>query len=221
MSLIDSTYFKDTNILANVNEPGINVNVNEELTQHIEMGERDVLSYAFGWEMWEDFKQYITDGMASNTPENYKSIIEGKTYEKDGKKCFWTGLIQPETKESLLADYVYCTYRGDNNTQTTGTGEAAISSKVGIRVSVTPKVTKAWNKFIEKLHGNFRSNPSGFTFEGRPFWYVANGGVDYYGIYRKNGPVSLVQFLFDNKEDYPLLDQDYMRFGEFKNELGL
>ena len=220
MSLIDSTYFKDSNILANVNEPGQNIKINDELNLHIMKGERNVLSYAFGWEMWEDFKQYIINGMDVNTPQNYKDIIEGKTYEVEGKKCFWHGLIQPETKESLLADYVYCTYRNENNTQTTGTGEAAIESKVGNKASITPKITKAWNMFIEKLHGSFRSNPSGFTFEGRPYWIV-NGGVDYHGIYRKNGPVSLVQFLFDNKDEYPLLDQDYMRFGEFKNEFGL
>lgn len=220
MPIIDSTYFKETNIIANVSEPGVGSVINEELNYQIERGERDVLSYAFGWEMWEDFKQYVVDGIAENTPENYLLIINGKQYEKDGKKCFWNGLIQPETKESLLADYVYCTYRRDNETQTTGTGEKSIDTKVGNSVSSIPKVTRVWNNFIEKLHGGFRSNPSGYTPEGNPFWFI-NGGVDYYGINRKLGPVSLVQFLFDNKVDYPLLERDYRRFGEFKNELGI
>lgn len=221
MPLIDSTYFRDSNIIANVGEPGVNININDELNHHIQIGERDVLSFAFGWEMWEDFKQYIGNGqLLPEAPQNYQDIVNGKQYEREGKKCYWLGLIQPATKESLLADYVYCTYRNENNTQTTGTGEAKISSKVGQSVSMTPKITKVWNKFIEKLHGSFRSNPSGFTPEGKPFW-IYNGGVDYYGVYPKDGVVSLVQFLFDNKADYPLLDFNYRRFGEYKNEFGL
>lgn len=221
MPLIDSTYFKNTNILADVSEPSPYTTIDHRLSEAILKGERDVLSYAFGWEMWEDFKQYILDGESSSTPVNYKSIINGKTYEKDGKKCFWLGLIQPETKESLLADYVYCTYREDNVTATTQTGETTISSKVGSTVSATPKIVRMWNQFIEKLHGSFRSNPHGYTMEGNPYWIIPGGGVDYYGINRKSDPVSLVQFLFDNKGDYPLLDQDYRRFGKFKNEMGI
>ena len=163
MSLVDSTYFKESNIIANVSEPGVGNNINEELNAQIARGEKDVLSYAFGWEMWEDFKQYIVDDFSGVIPQNYQNIINGKYYEKEGKKCYWLGLIQPETKESLLADYVYCTYRRDNETQTTGTGEKKIDTKVGSSVSNIPKVTRVWNRFIEKLHGGFRSNPSGYT----------------------------------------------------------
>ncbi|WP_312394774.1 hypothetical protein [Chryseobacterium sp.] len=221
MPLIDSTYFKNTNILADVSEPSPYSTIDNRLSEEIIRGEKDVLSYAFGWEMWEDFKEFIVNGEAENTPENYKAIINGKDYEKEGKKCFWLGLIQPETKESLLADYVYCSYREDNVTQTTQTAESTISSKVGSTISATPKIVRTWNQFIEKLHGGFRSNPSGFTLEGNPYWLLPRGGVDYYGVNRKSGPVSLAQFLFDNKNDYPLLDQDYRRFGEFKNEFGI
>lgn len=218
--LIDSTYFKETNILANVNEPGVNNRVNDELDQHIRLGEKEVLSFAFGWEMWLDFNQYINNGIAPETPALYLLIINGTTYLRDGKKHYWPGLIQPETKESLLADYVYCTYRSENVTQTTGTGEKSLDTKVGRTVSMIPKVVKVWNKFIDKLHGGFRDRPDGYTPEGKPYWFV-NSGVDYYGINRKSGEVSLVQFLFDNKDDYPLLDANYRRFGEFKNELGI
>ncbi|WP_336716274.1 hypothetical protein [Chryseobacterium mucoviscidosis] len=220
MPIIDSTYFKNTNIVANVSEPGVSGAINEELNAQILKGERDVLSYAFGWEMWEDFKQYISNGIALNTPQKYLNVINGKQYEIDGKKCFWQGLIEPQTKESLLADYVYCTYRQNNDTITTASGDKQIDTKVGDSISNIPKVTRVWNQFIEKLHGGFRSNPDGFTIEGNPYWLI-NGARDYYGVYRKNGPVSLVQFLFDNKADYPLLDQNFRRFGEFKNELGI
>lgn len=221
MSLIDSTYFQNTNIIADVSEPSPYSSIDTRLEEEIKRGERDVLSYAFGWEMWLDFSRYIKNGEDPDVPLNYKNIIHGKTYEREGKTCIWLGLIQPETKESLLSDYVYCNYRKDNVTQTTQAAESKIESKVGGSMSATPKIVKAWNNFIEKLHGGFRSNPSGFTFEGNPYWLLPKGGIDYYGIYRRSGPVSLVQFLFDNKEDYPLLDQDFVRFGEFKNEFGI
>ncbi|CEJ71263.1 hypothetical protein BN1195_03608 [Chryseobacterium oranimense G311] len=220
MPLIDSTYFENSNIVANINEPDPDAKTDNVLNLKIIKGERDVLSFAFGFEMWEDFKQYIGSGIAPNTPENYRKIIEGDTYIKDGINCFWIGLIEPETKESLIADYVYCTYHDENQTQTSGIGEVKIDNKVGNRVSMTPKTTKVWNRFIEKLQGGFRSNPSGFTLEGKPYWFI-NGGVDYYGVQSKTGKVSLMHFLMDNKELYPLLNTDYRRFGEFQNEWGI
>ncbi|WP_185269597.1 hypothetical protein [Chryseobacterium bernardetii] len=220
MPLIDSTYFEDSNIIANVSEPDPDYKTDKVLDRMIIKGERDVLSFAFGIEMWIDFKPYIKSGIDPNTPQSYLDIINGKTYEKDGKKCYWKGLIQEDTKESLLADYVYCEYHTDNITTTTGIGEVAINNKVGNRVSMIPKVVKVWNRMIESLHGNFRSNPQGFTIEGAPYWIV-KGCRDYYGIYPKYGEVSLMQFLFDNKDLYPLLDLNYRRFGEFKNEFGI
>lgn len=220
MALIDSTYFENTNIVANVNEPDPNYKVNSELDLLINKGERNVLSFAFGIKMWNDFKQYSENGIPTVAPQNYIGIIKGKEYQKNGKDCFWMGLVQEDIKESLLADYVYCLYHSAEITQTTGIGEVLLESKVGSRTSSIPKITKTWNKFIEKLHGGFRSHPSGFILEGNPYWYV-NGGVDYYGVNHNTGEVSLIQFLFDNKEQYPLLDTNYRRFGEFKNELGI
>ncbi|MGU3377469.1 hypothetical protein [Chryseobacterium sp. M5A1_1a] len=220
MSLIDSTYFVDSNMIANVNEPDPNSKTDNVLDLMIKRGEKSVLSFAFGLEMWEDFKQYITNGIDPKTPQEYKDIINGKSYEKDGKKCHWNGLIQEDTKESLLADFVYCEYHNDNVTQTVGVGEVAIDNKVGNRTSMIPKITKVWNRFITKLHDGVRSFPAGYTIEGNPYWII-KGCKDYYGIYPKHGEVSLMQFLFDNKDQYPLFDQNYRRFGEFKNEFGI
>lgn len=220
MPLIDSTYFENSNIIANVSEPDPDYKTDKVLDLMILKGERDVLSFAFGIEMWEDFKTFITDGIAPGTPQNYMDIIKGKIYEKQGKKCYWKGLVQEDTKESLLADYVYCLYNDDNNSTSTGIGEVAINSKIGYRASIVPKVTKVWNRFIRTLQAGVRDNPSGFTMEGKPYWIV-NGGVDYYGINTRIGEVSLVQFLLDNKSDYPLYDDNYRRFGELKNEFGI
>jgi len=219
--LIDSTYFQNANIIVNTNEPDPNSKTASVLDLLIAKSERDVLSFAFGIEMWEDFKQYIVNGYDElTTPENYKRIIIGYNYTIDSENMFWNGLIQPETKESILADFVYTQYHTENTTKTTEIGEASLDTKIGVKVSSIPKITRVWNTFINKLHGGFRDNPNGYTLEGNPYWYI-NGGIDYYGICRKNGYVSLMQFLFDNKSDYPLLDTNYRRFGSIKNEWGL
>lgn len=220
MPIIDSTYFIDSNIIANVNEPDPNSKTGNILDRMIKKGEKKVLSFAFGFEMYEDFKPYVKDGISYNIPENYKDLVFGKVYEKDGKKCKWEGLIQEETKESLLADYVYCDYHVDNVTQTTGVSEVAIDNKVGNKTSMIPKVTKVWNRFLSKLQYGVRSFPAGYTMEGKPYWII-KGCRDYYGVYAQYGDVSLMQFLFDNKDKYPLFDQNYRHFGEYKNEFGI
>ena len=221
MPLIDSTYFVDSNIIANINEPDPNSKTEKVLDIKIKRGERDVLSFAFGWEMWNDFKQYIVNGIDPSTPQEYIDIINGVEYMKNDKKCLWIGLIQEETKESLLSDYVYCTYHNDNQSQTTGIGEVSIDNKIGNRVSMIPKVTKIWNEFIKALQGGFRAFPDGYTLEGKPYWMLPDGGIDYYGIKDCYGSVSLMSYLMDNKDKYPLLDTNYRRFGEFENELGI
>ncbi|WP_027380831.1 hypothetical protein [Chryseobacterium daeguense] len=227
MSLIDKTYFEQWNLIPNVNEPDPNNRTSEDLDATIMQVEKDVLSLAFGWSMWEDFKQYInTDGgIDDSAPQNYKDIVNGKSYLKaingDDKECHWRGLLETNPKSSLLADFVYYTYKVNNATLTTEFGEAAVEGKVGNKASITPKVTQAYNRFVTKFNGGIKAFPSGYTMDGRPYWYI-NGGVDYYGVWDTYGEVSLMRFLLDNKSAYPLLDTDIRRFGmPIKNEFGL
>lgn len=226
MTLIDNTYFEHWNLIPNTNEPDPNNRSSEDLDLIIESVEKEVLSYAFGFKMWNDFKQYIlTDGFDENAPQNYKDIVFGKEYTKivnsTEKDCNWVGLLETEPKSSLLADIVYYTSKAHNATQTTQFGESAVDTKVGNKASITPKVTKAYNSFVRKFNGGIKSYPNGFTLEGNPYWFV-NGGVDYYGVYDNWGEVSLMRFLLDNKEYYPLLNTDVRRFGApIKNEFGL
>jgi hypothetical protein len=226
MTLIDSTYFEYWNLIPNTNEPDPNNRSSEDLDLIIESVEKEVLSYAFGFKMWNDFKTYIlVNGFDTNAPQNYKDIVFGKEYTKnvgsETKDCLWAGLLEENPKSSLLADIIYYTYKTNNATQTTQFGESKVDTKVGNKASITPKVTKAYNSFVTKFNGGIKSFPNGYTMEGNPYWFV-NGGVDYYGVYDNWGEVSLMRFLLDNKEDYPLLNTDISRFGlSIKNEFGL
>ena len=88
--------------------------------------------------------------------------------------------------------------------------------------SSVPKIIECWNSFVEKFNGGYRDITSGFTQDGKPYWLL-KGGIDYYGIYpRQSGEVSLIQFLDDNKADYPLLQEEIEFVGfQKKNSFGL
>ena len=223
--LLDNTYFEGKRFIPNTNEPEINNRTGYTLADFIATTENDVLSYCFGRGMWEDFKDKYND--QSTFPDNYKKIINGTSYEFEGKTYYWLGILEVEFKRSFLADLVYYNFKIHQNSQASEFGEVSAENKVGNKASITPKVVEAYNSFISKCFGGFRGFADGYTLEGNPFWVVSNRlgngyGLDYYGIDRKSKDVSMMQFLFDNKADYPLLDLDYRRYGgERKNEFGI
>lgn len=222
--LIDETYFTGQLYIANVEEPDPDSLNYTNLKGLIERCEEQVLSFSFGVEMWMDFKEkYQQDPTA--LPQAYKDILEGKTYEKTingtTQKCFWKGLLDKDKKTSLLAYYTYVVYQKDNVTQTTAFGQVKVDGKIGTQVPISSKVTKVYNEFLEMLHGGIMTGADGFTHEGNPYWNLNRGGIDYHGIFPRSGFVSLMQFLLDNAEEYPLLDKRYRMFDTFQNEFGI
>ena len=111
-------------------------------------------------------------------------------------------------------------YQNNNVTQTTAFGQTKVDNKIGVQVPITPKVTRIHNEFLEMLHGGIRTDRSGLTYEGNPYWDLGRG-IDYFGIYNRSGFVSLMRFLLDNARDYPLLEVNYSKFGTLQNDFGL
>lgn len=223
--LVDNTYFQGKRFIPNINEPEVNNRTGDDLQSFIDSVEKNVLSYCFGLEMWKDFKEKYND--QSTFPDNYKNLVEGTSYEFEEKTYYWSGILEVELKRSFLADLVYYNFKIHQNSQASEFGEVSADTKVGNKASITPKVIEAYNSFITKCFGGFRGFADGLTLEGNPVWVVSNRlgngiGLDYYGINRQSKDVSMMQFLFDNKADYPLLDLDYRRYGgERKNQFGI
>ena len=223
--LIDKTYFKGDLLIPNLDEPNPDENTTAvNLDELIDKVEEEVLSFSFGVKMWLDFKTKYEEDSA-NLPQNYKDLLYGKTYtsEANGREetLVWKGLIQETKKESLLAYIVYVVYNMHNVTQTTMFGQTKIDTKVGTAVSISPKVARIYNDFIYQLYGEVRSDRSGLTLDGNPYWNLGRG-IDYRGFKPTSGYVSLVRYLLDNVEDYPLFDANYLKFGgEITNEFGL
>lgn len=218
---IDKTFFNGLLFIPNVTEPEPNNRSANFLDELIELYEYEVLSFAFGVEMFEDYKDKF------ETDVFYREIVDGKTYQKDGKTLIWKGLVQTTPiKKSLLADYVYCKYQTYNITQQTEFGQISADVKTGQKASSTPKIVKAWNDFLMKLQGNCKT--SDLTADGNHFYLVSNRlgngcGVSYFVSNETQcGEVSLMQFLHDNKENYPLFDDTKRMLPlEFKNSFGI
>ena len=209
--IIDETAFTGINSIVNINEPDPNYGTANLLASLIEICENEVLSIAFGRVMYNDFK-------ANLSQQNYIDLLEGKEYQLNGNTFYFDGLNDRTERSSLLTDYTYYRYNTINITQNSEFGQVAADTKVGNRVSSTPKLVSAWNRFVEKFQGINQS--TGITDEGNPFW-ILNRGVTYFSESIDGGNVSLMRFLQDNKESYPLLDSANLFNLEFKNSFGI
>ena len=209
--IIDETAFTGINSIVNINEPEPNSGTANLLASLIEICENEVLSIAFGRVMYNDFK-------ANLSQQNYIDLLEGKEYQLNGNTFYFDGLNERTERSSLLTDYTYYRYNTINITQNSEFGQVAADTKVGNRVSSTPKLVSAWNRFVEKFQGINQS--TGITDEGNPFW-ILNRGVTYFSESIDGGNVSLMRFLQDNKESYPLLDSVNLFNLEFKNSFGI
>ena len=220
--IVDSTFFIGKLYLPNISEPDVNNRLGDDLQIAIDAVEEKLLSAIFGMEMYLDFKSKFENKETEPLSNEYQRILDGYIYEIEGKKYFWQGIVNYNTKQSLIADLVYYEYKANTSSITTELGEATINLKAGEHVSNTYKMVQAFNSFAEKCFGGFRGVADGYTIDGNPFWFFGSKGIDFYGINRSNEVVSLVQFLYDNKEDYPLLKSNLNGFDiEPKNTFGI
>ncbi|BAQ84156.1 hypothetical protein [uncultured Mediterranean phage uvMED] len=237
MSLTDLTYYKTSErSIPHTFETEMDA-VALDLSHYIKTCEIEVLKRAFGYEMYRDFYPYVGDGgLKSNSPQNYKDVVYGKDYEIEGHNNEkhlrnWQGLINKELCKSLLADYTYYYYWQNNLTTTTSSGEVKNVPKVSNIHSMSHKLASAYNRFIYAFQGGYNSNWNrGYCGFSLPYTMVRNRlnngyGINYnsYSNSNYNGEVSLLTFLYENKEDYPLIKNPYMFDAGFKlkNSFGL
>lgn len=217
--LIDETYFTGRLKISNIEEPSPNNVVQENISTLIRRGQEELLTAFFGVKMYLDLiEKYQRD--KDNLPQNYKDLLRGKDYTREGKTYYWKGLINDENKTSLLADYIYIVYQLENVYQTTAFGQTRIEGKIGEIVSVVPKITKIYNEFIQQVQGGKGAFSHGLTHEGN-LYKMLKRGIDYTRGRNGNAYVSLYQFLEDNEADFPLLELDKWIIWEPQNEFGI
>lgn len=209
MLYIDKTYFTKQLSVANTEEPTSDATA--ELNSSIDRYVSQFLKLTLGNVLFFELKSYTTDGeLDLSAPQKWKNLIDGCDYIIDGTTYTWQGLRYTEGafKVSLLANYVYVNQFNTNiNSQL---GQVLIEGKNSNVVDSTQHLVSILNEFVEMYQGSYDCNPQQHYRNGVLF-------VDYYGN-RQSGYVSYLQFLLDNKTDYPNATAGSI---EYKNSLGI
>ena len=209
MYLIDKTYFIKNLHVPNTEEPTSDAST--DLDMSIDRYVRQFMQFTLGNVLFTDFDNYVTDGELEITaPQKWLNLVNGHSYTKEGIYYVWQGLKYELGlyKVSLLANYTYVNHY--QNTTNSILGQIAIDPKNGVVVNPTDHLVSVWNEFIEMYQGANCSN-------GVVNYYDNVVFVDYYQ-HKENGFVSYLQFLQDNKEDYPDFKAGVINF---KNSLGI
>lgn len=209
MLYIDKTYFTKQLSVANTEETTSDATT--ELNSSIDRYVSQFLKLTLGNVLFSELKSYTTDGELNiSAPQKWKNLIDGCDYVIDGTNYTWQGLRYTDGafKVSMLANYVYVNQFNTNiNSQL---GQVLVEGKNSNVVDSTPHLVSIWNEFVEMYQGSYDCNPQQHYRNGVLF-------VDYYGN-RQSGYVSYLQFLLDNKTDYPNATAGSI---EYKNSLGI
>lgn len=209
MLYIDTTYFTKQLSVSNTEEPTSDASI--ELDLSIDRYVSQFLKLTLGNVLFEELKSYTTDGeLDISAPLKWQNLIDGCDYTIDGTTYTWQGLKYTDGafKVSLLANYVYVNqFQSNINSQL---GQVLVEGKNSNVVDSTPHLVSIWNEFVEMYQGSYDCNPQQYYRNGVLF-------VDYYGN-RESGYVSYLQFLLDNKTDYPNAPAGSI---EYKNSLGI
>jgi len=209
MYITDKDYFIKSIYVPNVEEHNSEASV--ELEASIDRYSRQFLKLTLNNVLFSDLDSYITDGVLQlGAPQKWLNLVNGCDYLIGSDTYTWKGLIQTEGlfKESILADYVYLNhYQTEANTMT---GQVILEAKNGMHISPTAHLVTIWNEFVDKYQGSTCNQPKQYFHNGILF-------TDYYGN-RASGYVSYLQFLTDNKEDYPDFAAPQLAY---KNSFGL
>lgn len=210
MFYIDKTYFIKKLSVPHTAEPTSDASI--ELESNIDRYVSQFLKLTLGNVLFEELKTNTTNGeLINSAPQKWINLVDGCNYNKDGTVYTWQGLRYSEGafKISLLANYVYL-----NQYQTTVNsmlGQVSLDGKNGVTNDSTPHLVDIWNEFVEMYQGIYNY-----------YKHSKQNYIDFdcitYDFMPKNGYVSYLQFLFDNKADYPNVPANSI---EFKNSLGI
>jgi hypothetical protein len=176
---------------------------------------RLLLQHCLGFELFNELDSQITNGVLNeDADQKWVNLVYGCVY--DNKK--WKGLLFQEGSfnTSVLAYFTYWNWLNDlysSNLQ--------IQVKNAENVNPTSSQVAVWNKFIEMYQGCFSNNYMlGNKFNNLQTICYSDFKRDYFHA-NKSNYVSLIQFLEENKEDYPNANLYIFENSSNSNSLGL
>lgn len=212
MYIIDETYFTRELSIPNVNE--VQTEAYDTLNYFVDEYVRQLLRDALGIESFNELDTYVIAGAFDSTgaPQYIIDLVEGKEYEKSGVTYKWSGLINTQGvfKKSLLANYVYYQWLLNSFTTKSGVGEVTLNPQNANLVNPTQRLVSTWNKFLELYQNQCLKYP-------QVYYKGYTQVIDWLG-FSTNTEVSLIQYLQDNKIDFP---KATLRVYEYQNQLGI
>lgn len=203
--VIDNSYFQGNLSVPNSQEAltplsdrrGNKVN----LAEYIERYERQIMIYALGLTLYNDFKdQFETNGdLKVGATDRWKDFVNGVEYTVNSEDFEWKGLRYEEggLKYSLITNYVYSKFLPDIATTFGSAGTQRNNTKASRGYSSIPKTVDAWNEFIYLYQGNETD-----SYPARIVYKPGLIGIDYSGSRDADFVVSMYRFLQDNLDDY-------------------
>lgn len=80
----------------------------------------------------------------------YLEYLEGRTVDGDKWKTFDAYVVNSELKESCIADYVFCKYWADADTEA-GDGTVRVNGDNANRVSPLVRIVPVWKQMVESV----------------------------------------------------------------------
>lgn len=147
MNLIDQTYFEADLYIAQKTAKG----VGPLLDLFIQKFEKECLQKLLGYDLWKQF----TEGLEEDSPAQiWIDLRDGVEYTGyDNKLHLWMGFVDTENtaplKQSIIANYVYFEWMTNQQSSTTGSGEAVSTKENAESFTAAYKMEAAWNDVIE------------------------------------------------------------------------
>lgn len=197
--IIDNTYFTNDIYVPHA-KPSVTdsvTGVSEDIVDFINEYSTECLLKSLGYKLFKDFTSNLDsteiNGLKPNADAKWNELLNGKEYTNpNGDLVYWKGIRYKDTPTSItyksfLAYYTYFFYERSEDATRSSIGHQQEEAKNAVRVSATPKVVTAWNKFVKIVQGEVCL----------PIVYdKAYGiGVDYY---RGGQEVSLYKFIMDS-----------------------
>lgn len=219
--IIDTSYFLNKSVFIPyaVNQPNIGGNTPslvQKLQEEIDAYEEKLLIGALGYVQYQELKNQFekTNNVwvfKSDALQKWIDLVDGYVYED--KK--WNGLRFSfgAKKISLIAYYVFFYYLKGDFSVYSSTGIQIPNAENSMAQSPNPKLSEAWNSFIEMYWGDNSS------------FNVPTFGENWNGTYMQwqtgNNPntVSLYDYLISRNDVYDT--KWFSRLGGFVNPFGL
>jgi hypothetical protein len=218
--IIDKSYFQ-----GNLNIPNVQENLTplggrrgnqSNLDSYIAKYEVKVMKDALGLVAYKSFiASFEANGDVKPTADQrWKDLINGVEYTYNGEDYEWEGLRYTlgTYSYSLIADYVFSIFLNDTSRTLGSPGMVKEATNSAETVSSIPRISEAWNTFIEKYQGESSD-------EDYPRLVSKPGlrGIDW-SQHRSASDINMYTYLSDNESQY---EDVKFRLYESTNSFGL